>query len=63
MGSWGCRYGCDYLEPHPELLAKSGLWDRENDSGATMSREEAIQSIEAGIEIVELELSRGVVSG
>ena len=49
------------LEPHPELLAKKVAHGTKNMAqGPAMSREEAIQSIEAGIEIVESELSRGM---
>jgi nicotinate-nucleotide--dimethylbenzimidazole phosphoribosyltransferase len=49
------------LEPHPELLAKKVAYGTKNMAqGPAMSREEAIQSIEAGIEIVKSELSRGM---
>jgi len=49
------------LEPHPELLAKKVAYGTKNMAqGPAMSREEAIQAIEAGIEIVESELSRGM---
>jgi nicotinate-nucleotide--dimethylbenzimidazole phosphoribosyltransferase len=49
------------LEPHPELLAKKVAYGTKNMArGPAMSREEAIQAIETGIEIVESELSRGV---
>ncbi|TEU19479.1 MAG: nicotinate-nucleotide--dimethylbenzimidazole phosphoribosyltransferase [Anaerolineales bacterium] len=49
------------LEPHPELLVKKVAYGTKNMAqGPAMSREEAIQSIEAGIEIVESELSRGM---
>jgi nicotinate-nucleotide--dimethylbenzimidazole phosphoribosyltransferase len=49
------------LEPHPELLAKKVAYGTKNMAqGPAMSREEAIRAIEAGIEIVESELSRGM---
>jgi nicotinate-nucleotide--dimethylbenzimidazole phosphoribosyltransferase len=49
------------LEPHPELLAKKVAYGTKNMAqGPAMSCEEAIQAIEAGIEIVESELSRGM---
>jgi len=49
------------LEPHPTLLAKKVAYGTKNMAqGPAMSREEAIQAIETGIEIVESELSRGV---
>ena len=49
------------LEPHPELLIKKVAYGTKNMAqGPAMSHEEAIQSIEAGIEIVESELSRGM---
>jgi nicotinate-nucleotide--dimethylbenzimidazole phosphoribosyltransferase len=49
------------LEPHPELLAKKVAYGTKNMArGPAMSREEAIQAIETGIEIVESELSRGI---
>ena len=49
------------LEPHPELLAKKVAYGTKNMAqGPAMRREEAIQCIEAGIEIVESELSRGM---
>jgi nicotinate-nucleotide--dimethylbenzimidazole phosphoribosyltransferase len=49
------------LEPHPELLAKKVAYGTKNMArGPAMSREEAIQAIETGIEIVESELSRGM---
>jgi nicotinate-nucleotide--dimethylbenzimidazole phosphoribosyltransferase len=49
------------LEPHPELLTKKVAYGTKNMAqGPAMSREEAIQAIEAGIEIVESELSRGM---
>jgi nicotinate-nucleotide--dimethylbenzimidazole phosphoribosyltransferase len=49
------------LESHPELLAQKVAYGTKNMAqGPAMSREEAIQSIEAGIEIVESELSRGM---
>jgi len=49
------------LEPHPTLLAKKVAYGTKNMAqGPAMSREEAMQAIETGIEIVESELSRGV---
>jgi len=49
------------LEPHPELLAKKVASGTKNMAqGPAMSREEAVQAIETGIEIVESELSRGM---
>ena len=49
------------LEPHPDLLAKKVAYGTKNMAqGPAMSREEAIQAIETGIEIVESELSRGM---
>jgi nicotinate-nucleotide--dimethylbenzimidazole phosphoribosyltransferase len=49
------------LEPHPALLVKKVAYGTKNMTrGPAMSREEAIQAIEAGIEIVESELSRGM---
>jgi len=49
------------LEPHPELLVKKVAYGTKNmTQGPAMSREEAIRAIEAGIEIVESELSRGM---
>jgi len=49
------------LEPHPELWVKKVAYGTKSMAqGPAMSREEAIQAIEVGIEIVESELSRGV---
>jgi len=49
------------LESHPELLAKKVAYGTKNMAQEpAMSREEAIQAIEAGIEIVESELSQGM---
>jgi nicotinate-nucleotide--dimethylbenzimidazole phosphoribosyltransferase len=49
------------LEPHPTLLAKKVAYGTKNMAQEpAMSREEAMQAIETGIEIVESELSRGV---
>ncbi len=49
------------LEPHPKLLNKKVAYGTKNMAqGPAMSREEAIQAIEAGIEIVESELRRGM---
>jgi nicotinate-nucleotide--dimethylbenzimidazole phosphoribosyltransferase len=49
------------LEAHPELLVKKVAYGTKNMAqGPAMSRGEAIQSIEVGIEIVESELNRGM---
>lgn len=49
------------LDPHPDLLTKKVAYGTRNMAqGPAMSREEAIQAIEAGIEIVESELGRGM---
>jgi nicotinate-nucleotide--dimethylbenzimidazole phosphoribosyltransferase len=49
------------LEPHPELLTKKVAYGTKNMAQEpAMSREEAIQAIETGIEIVESELSQGM---
>ena len=49
------------LEQHPDLKdRKVAMGTRNIAAGPAMSREEAIRSIEAGIELVEEELSRGV---
>jgi nicotinate-nucleotide--dimethylbenzimidazole phosphoribosyltransferase len=49
------------LEPHPDLLVKKVAYGTKNMAqGPAMGREEAIQAIETGIEIVESELSRRV---
>jgi nicotinate-nucleotide--dimethylbenzimidazole phosphoribosyltransferase len=49
------------LEPHPTLLARKVAYGTKNMAQEpAMSREEAMQAIETGIEIVESELSRGV---
>jgi nicotinate-nucleotide--dimethylbenzimidazole phosphoribosyltransferase len=49
------------LDPHPGLWVKKVAYGTKNMAqGPAMSREEAIQSIEVGIEIVESELSRGM---
>lgn len=49
------------LEPHPGLLVKKVAYGTKNMAqGPAMTREEAIQAIEAGIEIVESELGRGM---
>lgn len=49
------------LEPHPDLKDKKvAMGTRNMTAGPAMSREEAIRSIEAGIELVEEELSKGV---
>ena len=49
------------LEPHPVLKIKKVAWGTQNmNRGPAMSREEAIHCIEAGMELVEEELPRGV---
>jgi nicotinate-nucleotide--dimethylbenzimidazole phosphoribosyltransferase len=49
------------LEPHPDLkIKKVASGTRDMARGPAMNREEAIRSIEAGIELVEEELPRGV---
>lgn len=49
------------LDPHPGLLVKKVAYGTKNMAQEpAMSREETIQAIEAGIEIVESELSRGM---
>jgi nicotinate-nucleotide--dimethylbenzimidazole phosphoribosyltransferase len=49
------------LEPHPDLWVKKVAYGTKNMAqGPAMSRGEAIQSIEAGIDMVESELSRGM---
>ncbi|MHC1573564.1 MAG: nicotinate-nucleotide--dimethylbenzimidazole phosphoribosyltransferase [Candidatus Syntropharchaeales archaeon] len=49
------------LEPHPALVDKKiGFGTRNMAKGPAMTREEAIESIKAGIEVFESELERGV---
>jgi len=49
------------LEPHPDLkIKKVASGTRNMTRGAAMSREEAIRCIEAGIELVEDELPKGM---
>jgi len=49
------------LHPHPELIArKTGYGTRNMAHGPAMTRDEAIQSVEAGIEVFEAELQKGV---
>lgn len=49
------------LEPHPDLKdRKVAMGTRNMAKGPAMSREEAIRSIQAGIELVEEELPKGV---
>ena len=51
---------CD-LEPHPELLIKKVNYGTKNmTKGPAMTREEAIKSIETGIEIFEKEFGKGI---
>ena len=49
------------LKPHPDLKIKKVAWGTQNMTrGPAMSREEAIHSIEAGMELVEAESPRGL---
>jgi nicotinate-nucleotide--dimethylbenzimidazole phosphoribosyltransferase len=49
------------LSPHPDLkIKKVAMGTRNMAKGPAMSREEAIRSIEAGIELVEEELPKGL---
>ncbi|OGB88287.1 nicotinate-nucleotide--dimethylbenzimidazole phosphoribosyltransferase [candidate division WOR-1 bacterium RIFCSPLOWO2_02_FULL_46_20] len=49
------------LDPQPELINKKVAYGTKNMvTGPAMTREQAIQSIEAGIEVVEEELKNGV---
>jgi nicotinate-nucleotide--dimethylbenzimidazole phosphoribosyltransferase len=49
------------LEPHPDLkIKKVAMGTRNMARGPAMSREEALRSIEAGIELVEEELPKGI---
>lgn len=49
------------LEPHPELIVKKINYGTKNMiKGPAMTREEAIRSIEAGIEVFEKEFARGI---
>lgn len=49
------------LEPHPEILVrKIGYGTRNFAKGPAMTRDEAVRSIEAGIEVVEAEIERGL---
>ncbi len=49
------------LEPHPKLLSKKvALGTRNMRRGPAMTREEALTAIEAGIEVVEKEVERGL---
>ncbi len=49
------------LEPHPELISKKvALGTRNMMLGPAMSREEAINAIEAGLDIVEREVEKGL---
>ena len=49
------------LSPHPELIArKTGYGTRNMLRGPAMTKEEALQSIETGIEVFEAEFQRGV---
>ncbi|MGQ9502882.1 MAG: nicotinate-nucleotide--dimethylbenzimidazole phosphoribosyltransferase [Anaerolineae bacterium] len=50
-----------HLEPHPELVVKKVAPGTNNIArGAAMTRQQAIQSIEAGIEVIEAEIARGL---
>mgnify|MGYP005847491199 CR=1 FL=1 len=49
------------LEPHPDLLVrKIGYGTRSFAVGPAMTRDEAVKSIEVGIEVVEAEIARGL---
>ena len=49
------------LERHPDLVDKKVAMGTQNMAkGPAMSKEEAIRSIEAGMELVEEELSKGI---
>ncbi len=49
------------FEPHPQLKNKKvGMGTRNMAEGPAMSRQEAIRSIEAGMELVEEELTNGI---
>ncbi len=49
------------LEPHPELVVKKVAYGTKNMAQEpAMTREEAVRAIEAGIEVVESELGRGM---
>ncbi|MEE8174738.1 MAG: nicotinate-nucleotide--dimethylbenzimidazole phosphoribosyltransferase [Dehalococcoidia bacterium] len=49
------------LEPHPQLISKKvAPGTRDMARGPAMSREQAIQAIEAGIEVVEEEIRKGL---
>lgn len=49
------------LPPHPDLIVKKvGYGTRSLLAGPAMSREEAIQAIEAGIAVVEAEVTKGL---
>jgi len=49
------------LEPHPEILVKKvGCGTKNLAQGPAMTREEAIRSLEAGIEVFEAELVKGL---
>ncbi len=51
---------CD-LEPHPDLVIKKVNYGTKNmTQGPAMSREEAIKSIENGIEVFEKEFTKGI---
>jgi nicotinate-nucleotide--dimethylbenzimidazole phosphoribosyltransferase len=49
------------LEPHPDLkIKKVAMGTRNMAGGPAMSKEDAIRSIEAGIDLVEEELTKGI---
>ena len=49
------------LTPHPALISKKiGYGTRDMAKGQSMSRDEAIKAVEAGIEIVNAELAKGM---
>ncbi|TVL99288.1 MAG: nicotinate-nucleotide--dimethylbenzimidazole phosphoribosyltransferase [Candidatus Brocadia sp. WS118] len=50
-----------YLEPQPGLkIKKIGLGTKNMAAGPAMSREDAVRSIEAGIELIEEEFEKGI---
>jgi nicotinate-nucleotide--dimethylbenzimidazole phosphoribosyltransferase len=49
------------LKPHPQLIIKKINYGTKNmASGAAMTRDEAIKSIETGMELLEEEMSKGI---
>ena len=52
---------CSDLKPHPQLIIKKINYGTKNmASGAAMTRDEAIKSIETGMELLEEEMSKGI---